>query len=684
MKKRTVAFIAHGGAGKTSLTESILYKAGVTKRQGKVEDGTTVSDYAEDEVKRKISIRSSLTHCRWKEHALNLIDTPGYADFAGEVVGSLRVVDGAVVIVCAQSGIEVGTEKVWKYADEEKLPRLIFVNKMDGEDVSFLPLLEKARQAWGKGVVALQLPIEEGSGFRGIVDLLSMKAYLYQQEGGCEETEIPAEMASAAEERRKELIEHIAELDDELLEKYIEGESLSPDELKGGLRSGTLKGEIIPVLVGSALRGIGIGEMLDAIVELLPSPDEGEPLAGKGRGEEEVFRHRKEDEPFTAFVFKTLFEPHLGSLILFRVYSGSLSSGTQVLNATKGTEEKIGQVLVLQGKEKEEVGKVGPGDLVAVTKLKETSTGDTLCSQKAPIILQGIDFPEPAISIAVKPKAKKDQEKLMTAMAKIKEEDKTFMTRIDHELSQTIISGLGELHLEVIIDELHNKFNVALDTEKAKVAYRETITRKARAQGKYKRQSGGRGQYGDVWLTVEPLKRGDGFEFVDKIVGGAIPAKYIPAVEKGVKEALQKGVLANYPTVDLRVTLDDGTFHEVDSSDAAFQIAGSLAIKKALQEATPVLLEPIMNVEVAIPDEYLGNITGDLNGRRGRVMGTEPRRHAQLINAIVPLSDMDHYSTDLRSMTKGTGSYHMKLSHYEKVPPHISEKIIAKAKEEQE
>lgn len=680
MKKRTVAFIAHGGSGKTSITESILHKAGVTKRQGKVEDGTTISDYAEDEVKRKISIRSSLIHCQWKGNALNLIDTPGYADFAGEVVGSLRVVDGAVIIVSAQSGIEVGTEKVWKYADDEKLPRLIFVNKMDGEDISFLPLLERAKRTWGKRVMALQLPIEEGSGFCGVIDLLSMKAYIYQQ-GSCKEGEIPADIASVAEEHQKELIEHIAELDDELLEKYIEGENLSPDELKRGLRSGTLKGEIIPVLVGSALREIGITEMLDAIVEFLPSPDEGAPLRGKGNGEDEVLRLRGEDEPFTALVFKTLFEPHLGSLSLFRVYSGSLSPGTPVFNATKGAEEKIGQILTLQGKEKEEVEKVAPGDLVAVAKLKETSTGDTLCSQKAPIILPPVEFPEPVISIAIKPKAKKDQEKLMTAMAKIKEEDKTFATRIDHELSQTIISGLGELHLEIIIDELRNKFGVDLDIEKAKVAYRETITGKARVQGKFKRQSGGRGQYGDVWVRIEPLERGEGFEFVNEIVGGAIPAKYVPAVEKGVKEAIQKGVLANYPTVDLRVTLDDGTFHKVDSSDMAFQIAGSLAVKKALLEATPVLLEPIMNVEVVIPDEYLGNITGDLNERRGRIMGTEPRGSAQLINAMVPLSDMDHYSTDLRSMTKGTGSYQMKLSHYEKVPSHISEKIIAAAKE---
>ncbi len=391
-------------------------------------------------------------------------------------------------------------------------------------------------------------------------------------------------------------------------------------------------------------------------------------------------RRRGEDEPFSALVFKTLFEPHLGSLSLFRVYSGSLSSGTSVFNATKGVEEKIGQILMLQGKGKEEVGKVAPGDLAAVAKLKETSTGDTLCDRKAPIILPAIEFPEPTISIAIKPKAKKDQEKLMTAIAKVKEEDRTFATRIDHELGQTIISGLGELHLEIIIDELRNKFGVEVEIEKAKVAYRETITGKARVQGKFKRQSGGRGQYGDVWLRVEPLQRGEGFEFVNGIVGGAIPAKYIPAVEKGVKEAIQKGVLANYPTVDFRATLDDGTFHKVDSSDMAFQVAGSLAIKKALLEAAPVLLEPIISVEVAIPDVYLGNVTGDLNGRRGQVIGTEPRGSLTLINAVVPLADMDHYSTNLRSMTKGTGSYHMKFSHYEKVPSHISEKIIAEEK----
>ena len=679
---RDVAIIAHGGVGKTSLVEALLFASGAAKRLGRVEEGTTVSDYSSDEIKRKISIDSTLVHTEWQEHKINIIDTPGYADFIGEMKGSLRVVDAAIVVVSAGDGVEVGTERVWHHASEGGLPRLIFVNRMDEENANFYSTLEGMRKEWGGKVVPIQLPIEEGDGFQGIVDLVKMKAYLYGSEGKREEKEIPpGELEGRAKEYGEKLAEAVAETDDNLLEKYLEEGSLSEEEIKQGLRGGALSGKIFPVLCGSAYRCMGTEDLLGAIVDCLPSPLERPAICGKRPGgEEEERREPARDGPFSALVFKTIFEPHLGVLSFFRVYSGKLSSGSTIYNSNKGVEERIGQIIFMQGKEKEEVSEVQPGDLAAVAKLKETVTGDTLCDGKNTIVVPTISFPKPMLSLAVKPRTKKDQEKLTVALAKIQGEDATFEMRMDHELGQTIISGMGELHLEIIIDELKDKFGVEVDVEKSKVAYRETIRSSTKVQGKYKRQSGGRGQYGDVWIEVEPLPRGEDFEFVNKIVGGAIPAKYIPAVEKGVREAMQKGILAGYPVTNVRVTIYDGTFHQVDSSDMAFHIAGSLAFKKAVLEAKPVLLEPIIEVEVVVPDEYLGDITGDLNSRRGRIVGIEAKGSKQVIKVQVPLAEMDRYSTELRSKTKGTGAHTMKFSHYEEVPQRVSEKIIAESK----
>ncbi len=677
-KIRNVALLSHGGAGKTSLAEALLYISGATNRLGRIEEGTTLSDYTADEVHRKISIKSALLHSPWREHKINLLDTPGYADFVGEVRSVLPVADGAIIVVDATSGVEVGTERAWNYAEEFHLGRLIFLNKMDGDNAKFHSIMEDLKKNWGNKITPLQLPLGEGKGFQGIIDLLDMKAYLWDHKGKTEEKEIPEEGKEKARKYHEELIETAAETDDGLLEKYLEEGNLSEDEVRKAIRQGTGEGKIVPLLCGSAYQAQGMEGLLNTIIDTLPSPPDRPAIPGKKLGtEEEVKVEAEKEAPFTALIFKTTFEAHLGELSFFRVYSGTLSSGSTVYNSSRGHEERIGQIILPQGKEKEEISQLQPGDLAAVAKLKGAVTGDTLCDKKNPLILPKASFPRPVLSLAVKPKTKKDQEKLSDALGKIGKEDSTFEVHLDHELGQTIISGMGELHLEIIINELRNKFGVEVEVEKSKIAYRETIRSTAKVQGKYKRQSGGRGQYGDVRIEVEPLPHGEDFQFVNKIVGGAIPGKYIPAVEKGVREAMQKGVLAGYPLTDMRVTLYDGSFHDVDSSDMAFHIAGSMALKKASLAAKPVLLEPIIEVEITVPDEYLGEITGDLNGRRGRIMGIEARGKNQLIKARVPLAEMDKYSTDLRSQTKGRGSQTMKFSHYEEVPQRISEKIIA-------
>ncbi len=684
-KIRNVALLAHGGAGKTSLIEALLYTSGVINRLGRIEEGTTVSDYTADEVRRKISIKSTLLYSQWREYKINLLDTPGYADFVGEVRSVLPVVDGAVIVVDSASGVEVGTERVWSYAEEFHLGRLVFVNKMDGDNADFYSVLEVMKKGWGNKITPLQLPLGEGSGFQGAIDLLKMKACLWDSDGKNEEKEIPGEWEEKARKYREELMETAAETDDGLLEKYLDEGSLSEEEIRKALSRGTREGKIVPLCCGSAYQARGVESLLNAIIGFLPSPlDRPATPAKKLGSEEEVKIEAKKESPFSALVFKTTFEPHLGELSYFRVCSGTLSSGSTVYNSTRGSDERIGQIILPRGKEKEEVSQLQAGDLAAVAKLKGAFTGDTLCDKKNPLSLPGVSFSRPALSLAVKPKTKKDQEKLSDALGKIGKEDPTFEVRLDHELGQTIISGMGELHLEIIINELRDKFGVEVEVEPSKVAYRETVRSTAKVQGKYKRQSGGRGQYGDVWLKVEPLPRGEDFQFVNKIVGGVIPSKYIPAVEKGVKEAMQKGVLAGYPLTDIRATLYDGSFHDVDSSDMAFHIAGSMALKKASLEAKPVLLEPIIEVEITVPDECLGDITGDLNGRRGRIMGIEARGNNQLIKAQVPLAEMDKYSTDLRSRTKGRGAHVRQFSHYEEVPQRISEKIIAEMKKEKE
>ena len=682
---RNVALLAHGGAGKTSLSEAFLYVSGAINRLGRIEEGTTVSDYTVDEGRRKISIKSALLSSQWREHKINLVDTPGYADFVGEVRGVLPVVDGAIIVIDATSGIEVGTERVWGYAEEFHLGRLIFINKMDGDNVGFYSLLQDLRKCWGNKITPLQLPLGEGNEFQGVIDLLTMKACLWGNDNQMEEEEIPAPEEERAKKYREELIEAAAETDDGLLEKYLDEGSLSEDEIRKALCQGTREGKIVPLCCGSAYQARGVEGLLNAIIGFLPSPLDRPAIPARKTGsEEEVKIEARKESPFTALVFKTTFEPHLGELSFFRVCSGTLSSGSTVYNSTRGSEERIGQIILPQGKEKKEVSQLQPGDLAAVAKLKATFTGDTLCDKKNPLSLPRVSFPQPVISLAVKPKTKKDQAKLSDALGKIGKEDPTFKVRLDHELGQTLISGMGELYLEIIIEELRDKFGVEVEVEESKVAYRETIRSAAKAQGKYKRQSGGRGQYGDVWIEVRPLPREEDFQFVNKIVGGAIPSKYIPAAEKGVKEAMQKGVLAGYPLTNVQVTLFDGSFHDVDSSDMAFHIAGSMALKKASLEAKPALLEPIIEVEITVPDEYLGDITGDLNGRRGRIMGIEARGNNQLIKAQVPLAEMNRYSTDLRSRTKGRGYHTRQFSHYEEVPRKVAEKIIAEMKKERE
>lgn len=683
-KIRNIALIGHGGCGKTSLAEAIAYHCKITTRIGRVNDGTTICDSDQDERERKISIRASLLSCPWKEYKINLIDTPGYADFFGEVVGTLKVVDSAILVLSSPSGVEVGTEKVWNQVKQYNLPSLIFINKMDKENANFQNSLNAAKERLNPKVTPFQIPIGEGASFKGIVDLLRNKAYIYSQ-GKVEEENIPDEIKDKAGNLREALMETIAESDDALLEKYLESGELSEEEIKEGLKKAVATRSIIPLLCGSALNDIGTAPLLDTIVNSLPSPiDRGAIKGINPKSKEEEKYEPSESEVFSALVFKTKVEPHVGQMNFFRAYSGKVSSGEEVYNATSQNREKMGQLVITQGKEQKKVSEVGAGDMAAALKLKHTSTGDTLCAPSQPIILEGPRFPEPIISLALKPSSKKDQEKLSTVLGELVSEDPTLNWHMEHEFGEAIISGMGELHLEILIGRLKRKFGVEVVLGKPRIAYRETIQAKAKAQGKYKKQTGGRGQYGDCYIEIEPLELGKGFEFVNDIFGGAIPAKYIPSVEKGVKETIVKGVLAGYPVVDVRVTLCDGSFHEVDSSDIAFKIAGSLAFKKAVQEAKPVLLEPVMSVEVMAPEEYMGDLNGDLNSRRGRIMGIETKGRNQIIKAQVPLAKMYMYATSLKSITHGQGTYSMKFSHYEKVPPRIAQEIIAQSKKKEE
>ncbi|MDZ7373957.1 MAG: elongation factor G [candidate division KSB1 bacterium] len=684
---RNLCLVGHGGSGKTSLTEAMLFTAGEITRLGSVDEGNTVSDYNPDEIERKISIALSFLHTDWNGKRMNILDAPGYADFVGEVACGLRVADCALVVVNAQSGIEVGTETVWKMADEENLSRMVVINRLDKEHAKFDPIVQQLQDRFGAAVVPVQLAVNPGEGFDSIVDLVSLKLIKYERDrsGKFVVQDVPADLQAKVSQLREKLVEKAAETDDQLMERYFENGDLSPEELREGLRKGIASRTLIPVLATAATLNIGTAQLLDFIAEFGPSPlERGLEVARRPDSEQTVELHPDPEAPTAALVFKTVSEMHLGELLFFRVYSGSVRSGSELLNPARGVTEKIGQIYEMNGKSRHEIGVVRAGDIGAVVKLRDTHTGDTLCDKKSPVLLRGINFPEPVIRVAVEPKTKGDEEKISAGLAALHEEDPTFTVQYDPELRQTIVSGQGELHLEVVIKRLKDKFGVDVTLAEPKIPYRETLRKKAEAQGKYKKQTGGRGQYGDVWLRLEPLPRGQGFEFVDAIVGGVVPSKYVPAVEKGVREAMAEGVIAGFPVQDVKVTLYDGSFHPVDSSDLAFKIAASMGFKKAFKEADPVILEPIYDVEVVVPEEYLGDVMGDLSARRGKILGIDSEGPFQVIKAKVPLAELYKYSTALRSLTQGRGMHRRRFSHYEEVPKEIAEKLIAKAEEERQ
>ncbi len=682
---RNIGLVGHGGCGKTSLTEALLFTSGAIDRLGKVDDGTTTSDYDPDEIKRKISINASLAPCEWKNIKINLIDAPGYADFVGDVKGALRVSDAVLIVVCAVSGIEVGVETSWDFAEEYGVPRAFFINKMERENADFYAVYEALKVRYGSRVVPVNIPIGSQDTFKGVVDLINLKAITG---AGNQATvgEIPGDMADAVAKYREALVEAAAENDDELVTKYLEGEELTNEEVARGVRLGIRAGKLVPVFCGSALKNLGSITLLDSMVQYFPAAADMPPAKGKDpQSNAEIERKISDAEPFSALVFKTLADPYVGKLTYFKVYSGVLKSDSHAFNSTKGIEERIGQVYFLRGKNQIAAAEVHAGDIAAVAKLSETGTGDTLCDKANPIVYEPIEFPPPVYSVAIQAKTKADEDKLGTGLAKLADEDPTFRYHRDPETAQTLVSGLGETHVEIIVDRLKRKFGVEVETQLPKVPYRETIQMSAKAQGKHKKQTGGRGQYGDAWIELEPLERGKGFEFVDKIVGGAIPKQYIPAVEKGVREAMERGILAGYPVVDVRATVYDGSFHTVDSSELAFKLAGSLAFQNAAEKASPVLLEPMLNVEVIIPEEYMGDVIGDLNGKRGRIVGMEPLPGGkQRVRAIVPQAEMLRYAIDLRSIARGRGTFKTELSHYEEVPAHIAQQIIEQRKKERE
>ncbi|MFC1631532.1 elongation factor G [Candidatus Omnitrophota bacterium] len=674
-KIRSLAMVAHSGAGKTSLIDAILHAAGANTRLGKVIDGSSLCDYHEDEIERKITINGKVLHVMWEGNRIYLLDTPGYADFVGEVISALQAVDSGVVLIDATSGVEVGTERVWGMLDAAGLPRMIFVNKLDKENASFKTTLDDIKKRLGKHCLAFQYPQGEKSSFSGSVSLLDQQQI----------DKLEGEAKSQAMQLRKELIEAVAESDDALLEKYLEGEELSSESINQALRPAVLAGKIVPVFCGVATKEIGVKELLGGIVNFLSMPTDKEKVAGVDPKTKEPKEIKiGNDSPFTAQVFKTILDPYVGQLTLFKVISGSLTANSGFYNASKTAKERFGQLYLLQGKEQKPAEGVSAGDIAAVAKLKETTTGDTLCDEKNQVIFPSPVFPEPAISSSVKPKSKSDEEKISGALSKLTSEDPTFKISRDQVTKELIISGIGDLHLDVMVHRLKKKFEVDVELGVPKVAYRETITTGAKAQGKYKKQSGGRGQYGDVWLEVEPLKTGENFEFANKIFGGSVPRNYIPSVEKGVKQAMAEGALAGNPLVNIKVTIYDGSFHPVDSSDLAFQIAGAMALRKCVLEAKPVLLEPMMEAEVLVPEEFMGPISSDLSSRRGRIMGMDVRSGMQVIKAQIPLAEMFKYATDLRSMTQGRGSYSMKFASYEQVPQKISLQIIDQAKKEKE
>jgi len=669
---RNLVLLSHSGAGKTSASEAILFTTGATTRLGKVDDGTTVSDYDPDEIKRKISINLSVLPCQWKGTKINLIDTPGYSDFVGEVKAAMRVGEGAIIVVCAASGVEVGSEQMWTYCEQADLPRFIFINKMDRENADFYKALGQVQSKFGSRCVPLQLPIGAQDSFQGIVDLLTMKSYTGSK---TEEAEIPSSLSSQVESFREKLIEAVAETDDRLIEKYLDGEELSSEELGNALRQATISGKIVPVLVGSALQNIGTSLLLDAVCSYLPSPKERDVVIASDSAKQTI--KPSQEASLATLVFKTSADPYVGKLTYLRVYTGAINSNSQVWNATRGGMERIGQLFTLRGKTQEPVPQLRAGDIGMVAKLSLTSTGDTLCNQDKPVKIAPVIFPKPVFGEAVRPKTKADLDKLGEALSRLTEEDSTLRMHREADTGETILSGLGETHLEIAAEKMLRKFGVAVEMETPKVPYKETITTPTKAEYKHKKQTGGHGQYGHVFLELEPLPRGSGIEFVDKIVGGAIPKNYIPSVEKGVNEAVQEGVLAGYPVIDIRARVYDGTFHPVDSSDICFKIAGAGALRKGLSQGQPILLEPLVNMTVTVPSDFTGDIISDLNSKRARVQGMNPEGEMNVIETQVPLAEILRYAIDLKSITQGRGSYTFEFSHYEEVPSHIAQRITA-------
>ncbi|MEV3498374.1 elongation factor G [Paenibacillus larvae] len=679
---RNIGIMAHIDAGKTTTTERILFYTGRTHKIGEVHEGAATMDWMEQEQERGITITSAATTAQWKNHRINIIDTPGHVDFTVEVERSLRVLDGAVGVFSAKEGVEPQSETVWRQADKYGVPRIAYVNKMDIIGADYLAVVESMHEKLGANAVAIQLPIGAENDFRGIIDLIEQKAYMYKDDLGkeMEIIDVPAEFADKVEELRMELIEKVAELDEDLTMKYLEGEEITVDELKKALRKGVCEVKIFPVVCGSSYRNKGVQLMLDAVIDYLPSPVDVPDIKGQLEDGTETVRKFSDDEPFAALAFKIMTDPYVGKLTFFRVYSGILQSGSYVLNATKGKRERIGRILQMHANSRQEISEVFSGDIAAAVGLKDTGTGDTLCDEKNPVILESMNFPDPVIDIAVEPKTKADQDKLGVALAKLTEEDPTLRAKTNEETGQTILSGMGELHLDIIVDRLRREFKVDTNVGKPQVAYRETFRASAKVEGKFVRQSGGRGQYGHCWVEFEPLEPGTGFQFESKIVGGAIPREYIAPIQAGIEESMQNGVLAGYPVVDIKATVVDGSYHDVDSSEMAFKIAGSMALKAAKDKCQPVILEPMMKVEVTVPEEYMGDVMGDLNSRRGRIEGMDNRAGAQIIRAKVPLSEMFGYSTTLRSRTQGRGVFSMELSHYEEVPKSIADEIISKNK----
>ncbi|MVP02260.1 MULTISPECIES: elongation factor G [Paenibacillus] len=679
---RNIGIMAHIDAGKTTTTERILYYTGRTHKIGEVHEGAATMDWMEQEQERGITITSAATTAAWRGHRINIIDTPGHVDFTVEVERSLRVLDGAVGVFSAKEGVEPQSETVWRQADKYSVPRIAYVNKMDIIGADFLGVVDSMREKLGANAVAIQLPIGAENDFVGIIDIVEEKAILYKDDMGkdVEDIEIPAEYKDKVAELRLELVEKVAELDEELTMKYLEGEEITVAELKAALRKGVVNVQIFPVICGSSYRNKGVQPMLDAVIDYLPAPIDVPDIKGLLEDGTETTRKSSDSEPFAALAFKIMTDPYVGKLTFFRVYSGVLQSGSYVLNATKGKRERVGRILQMHANSRQEISEVHSGDIAAAVGLKDTGTGDTLCDEKNAVILESMNFPDPVIEIAVEPKTKADQDKMGIALSKLTEEDPTLRAHTDEETGQTILAGMGELHLEIIVDRMRREFKVDTNVGKPQVAYRETFKSGAKVEGKFVRQSGGRGQYGHCWVEFEPLEPGSGFVFESKIVGGAIPREYIAPIQAGIEESLKNGVIAGFPVVDIKATVVDGSYHDVDSNEMAFKIAGSMALKAAKDKCNPALLEPIMKVEVTVPEEYMGDVMGDLNSRRGRIEGMDSRSGAQVIRAKVPLSEMFGYSTTLRSRTQGRGVYSMELSHYEEVPKSIAEEIITKHK----